>query len=384
MIATDLATSLIDKHVPVHGSVLDPFCGTGRTLFAGGDKVALGVGLDINPLAVLITRAKLASRRSPNLVRLFDSSARVRPATDCSDSFAFASSVRWFPRRAERELAALVEFLNRRQLRGSELVLTAVLLSATIRDVSYARSTGWKLHRMAPLARQHFFVSPIQRFRERLKAVIFSESAKSEKLDVRSYVGDAKNLQAELRSHKINQLFDAVITSPPYGDSATTVQYGGLTRLVWPILQHLDGLHLTQFSGNDVDSHCLGSVETDTPTTVSRKYWKGGRDNPQRSKVRAFLGDLELCLEQIAGCVKVGGKIILVVGRRRKGGYRQNLDLFCIDCLRDHGIKLRSKIERRITGKLLPAVVRPYAASDTRSTRSAPTMRSETVLVFQR
>jgi methylase of polypeptide subunit release factors len=59
MVADELARALVQKHVPANGRVLDPFCGSGR-LLAAAEHATLRVGIDANPLAWLLTRAKLA------------------------------------------------------------------------------------------------------------------------------------------------------------------------------------------------------------------------------------------------------------------------------------------------------------------------------------
>jgi hypothetical protein len=105
--------------------------------------------------------------------------------------------------------------------------------------------------------------------------------------------------------------------------------------------------------------------------------------NPRRQAVASFLRDVETCLEEVTRCVKRGGKIILVVANRRVGSHRQNLDLFCADTLRNCGMNLVKREERRIVNKLLPSVIRVNGASRKAAKQFAPTMRTETVLVFQ-
>lgn len=167
------------------------------------------------------------------------------------------------------------------------------------------------------------------------------EAVASQGLALRSFVGDSRKLRSELRQRRIDPRFDAVITSPPYGDSQTTVQYGGITRLVWPILEQLTGLtSLTGIDGNEVDAKCLGRISPLAKVVAYEKYWKGGATNQRRHAVASFLFDVETCLEELTHCVKRRGKIVLVVANRRVGSHRQHLDLFCADTLRNCGMKL--------------------------------------------
>src|SRR5580692_1826058 len=59
MVGDELAFSLARQYVPPQASVLDPFCGSGKLLIAAEDA-AIRVGIDTNPLAWLLTKAKLA------------------------------------------------------------------------------------------------------------------------------------------------------------------------------------------------------------------------------------------------------------------------------------------------------------------------------------
>ena len=53
-----LARRLIDKHVPEGGTVFDPFCGGGSVLVEAVGSERGVIGRDVNPLAVLISKAK--------------------------------------------------------------------------------------------------------------------------------------------------------------------------------------------------------------------------------------------------------------------------------------------------------------------------------------
>jgi site-specific DNA-methyltransferase (cytosine-N4-specific) len=384
MIPEGLARRLVLEHVPYNGRLLDPFCGTGRTLTVGAGQIAEGVGFDINPLAILITRAKRGNPHSSQLRKLLAATDDISLRRLRKRELKLSSVVRWFPLRAEAELCSLLDCINKAKLTGRDLELAAVILSATIRDVSYARMSGWKLHRISASARRHFFVSPVQRFRERMQALTLGEAESNPRLALRSFVGDSRNLRSELRERRIDPRFDAVITSPPYGDSRTTVQYGGITRLVWPILERLDGLDsLTGVAGNGVDAQCLGRNSPLAENWADKRYWKGGSTNPRRRAVGSFLLDMEACLEELSHCVKRRGKIVLVVANRRVGSHRQNLDAFCADTLTNCGMTLLKKEHRRILNKLLPSIIRVNGASRKGAKQFALTMRTETVLVFQ-
>src|SRR5437763_16479253 len=51
---------IIEKWVPARATVLDPFCGSGTTLLEASLLGRAAIGVDLNPRAVALTRAKLA------------------------------------------------------------------------------------------------------------------------------------------------------------------------------------------------------------------------------------------------------------------------------------------------------------------------------------
>jgi len=57
MVGDELAFSLVRQYVPPQATILDPFCGSGKFLAAAEDA-AIRVGIDANPLAWLLTKAK--------------------------------------------------------------------------------------------------------------------------------------------------------------------------------------------------------------------------------------------------------------------------------------------------------------------------------------
>jgi site-specific DNA-methyltransferase (cytosine-N4-specific) len=168
MVADELAFSLVRDHVPPQASVLDPFCGSGRLLVAA-EGAALRVGIDTNPLAWLLTKAKLAPARHTILgpvVAQLKHKRRTAPAGPAC--FLPDRKVDWFTSEVLFELRRIVGWINSLELEQPERLLVAASLSATIREVSFARQNGWKLHRLDPDARSAFEADPWTRLERRL------------------------------------------------------------------------------------------------------------------------------------------------------------------------------------------------------------------------
>ena len=120
--------------------------------------------------------------------------------------------------------------------------------------------------------------------------------------------------------------YDVVMTSPPYGDSRTTVQYGGISSLCLGIIRQIPQLRLEPMTTADIDSRGLGGAQLERPTesevVASIEYWKGSKDSPHAPRVRSYLLDVEAAFAECARLTRPGGVGVWVVGRRMVGGRR--------------------------------------------------------------
>lgn len=97
--------------------VLDPFCGSGTTLVEAVTRGNSAIGLDSNPIAILISRFKVLPadaefmRDAANVLeRLRSESPRFRKSR--AKLHSFAGQDHWFPDAVQRELAAVLRWLQ--------------------------------------------------------------------------------------------------------------------------------------------------------------------------------------------------------------------------------------------------------------------------------
>jgi tRNA G10 N-methylase Trm11 len=395
MIADPLATDLSCRFVKSGDRVLDPFCGTSRTLLAAAERGAFCFGIDVNPLAVLLSRAKASCPNVSVLSQLLSGLRQKRGAEDIYSTFNLEHGrrVEWFSLETKAEISSLIRLINDAQLQYSELQLVAAILSATVREVSYCKKNQWKLHRIPSSARSNFSKSPRTVFERRLFTV-HKELSNLGSLSgrVRVIRGDARNLSTILKTSGEDNLFDLVLTSPPYGDSQTTVQYGGMSSICLGVLKHLRGLDTEIMSGKEIDSRCLGGKlagatnNSGDERLLTPIYWHGGRENPARQRVLGFLSDIELSCQEIAKVLRQGGYAVFVIARRLAGGWRLYLDQFLIDSLARYNLIINEAYSRQIERKMTPVVINRKARGADKHRRSSRvrTMREEHILVFQK
>ncbi len=362
---------------------------------AAATRGANCVGIDVNPLALLIVNAKASNvnlTRINKLLGKFDKNSNNVNTSGCFD-LEPNRKVSWFSDKIKKELTSLIIFLNKEKLDGSELLLVAAILSATVREVSYCRKNQWKLHRMNLEQRHKYYRSPWLIFKHRLESA-YKELKNTPVLNGRCYsiLGDAKNLSDLLRKHHEYEPFDIVITSPPYGDSQTTVQYGAMSGLSLGVIRHLKNLPMITMIGHEIDKACLGESasdkfpEQDQNNFNLKNYWQGGIKNPAYGRVLQFLKDVEMCCKEISEIMKDRGRVIYVVARRSAGGWRVYLDNFLIDIMNKNSFSLEHYDERLIDNKLTPFLINKSGkkARMTSNKDYIHTMRNEYILVFKR
>ncbi|MBI1187355.1 MAG: RNA methylase [Alphaproteobacteria bacterium] len=224
--------------------VLDPFCGSGTTLVECAHLGALGVGTDLNPLAVFVANAKLrclsipASTLLGDLARLEKQFKRIAATRLASARTARDHYLRaWF----EDEQLVRIENVRKAVLSAcphrAEVFLA--LASNLLRDYSEQDPNDLRIRRRSsPLPDTPFqeaLLAACKKFIDRLEATQRVLGLRN--VTGQALLGDVRDLGGEL----VDGPFDAAITSPPY---ATALPYIDTQRLslVWLGLCEPEGI----------------------------------------------------------------------------------------------------------------------------------------------
>ena len=283
----EMVSDLIKKVLSIKPikAVLDPFVGSGTTAL---ESKYLGLdfwGSDLNPLAVLLSKTKTltidnTAYTKKRLIEFISqvkeeySDVRVMPV------YTFDSIGYWFKEDNIRELNFLKfkigQFINRANKINREMYALILLtaFSSTIRRVSLTRNGEFKLYRMSPSEIERFSVSAIDEFGEAVANLLDMLVAANDsyKKETRSTIclQNAKSLD-----YLGSQSIDLVITSPPYGDSKTTVAYGEFSKLS---LQWTEDL-LKKYVGIEVadcncDEQLLGGRKSEWSLQNEEDFYK--------------------------------------------------------------------------------------------------------------
>lgn len=360
------------------GKMLDPYCGSGSSFVVGLDRGLKEMeGFDINPLAVLISSAKFTKINPTEL------KAKSKLIKDKLFEYSFNNEIDvtveipnvtnidfWFPKRSVNELAIIKSLINNISNTNIHNFML-VPYSETVRECSFTRNSEFKLFRMKDEDMKKFDPNCVDVFINKLdKAIYVYEHYYFPLLD-----GAKLHFDYTKFPEKKNY-YDIVLTSPPYGDSRTTVAYGQFSALT------NEWLGITY--ARQIDNMLMGGK------TAKEKYNKGLMTHyinqiekvslKRALEVSSFYNDLEKSIEDVAKSVKQGGKIVYVVGNRMVKDVLLPTDQFIAEKFEANGFRHLLTYERLLANKAMPALNSPSNQSGVKRS----TMTKEYIIVCEK
>ncbi len=282
----------------------------------------------------------------------------------------------WFSEEVIRTLAFLRAWIDEVEEETVRNFLW-VAFSETVRECSYTRNGEFKLHRMPAEKLAHFQPDVFGIFRKKLSRnqhglAIFMEKRQN----VEASVSSANTVHGEFPMPRPLGGYDIVVTSPPYGDSHTTVAYGQFSRLAsewigFPNARKVDRLAM--------GGHRTESKLADSPVTEAIEEIRSV-DEKRANQVAAFYTDLGSSIHFVAKMLSSRATVCYVVGNRSVKGVMLPTDAFVISEFGQHGFSHRKTIVRNIPNKRMPTKNSPSNVAG----KTAATMHEENIVVCQR
>ena len=381
MMIPQVARKLLERYGVSGGWLLDPYCGTGTSLVEASMLGMNAVGCDINPLVRLIASAKTNPPPphilDEHLADLQDTLMRMRfngNGARAVDIPPILNMDYWFSSNVVQCLAALREQILSAKDEAIRKFLW-VAFSETARECSFTKNGEFKLVRMPAQKLESYnpdvfgiFLGKLERNRNGLAAYL------EQREDVEVLITDANTANGE--SPQMAKPFDLVITSPPYGDSSTTVAYGQFSRLSaeWIGLPNPRKVDRISMGG----SRKYGYLP-DSPVTPAINEIRS-IDRKRATQVEAFYIDLYNSIRTVAASTSEQATVCYVVGNRRVKGVTLPTDEFVRVAFSDFGFSHKETIVRNIPNKRMPLANSPSNIAG----KTATTMREECIVVCQR
>ena len=262
-----------------------------------------------------------------------------------------------------------------------------VAFSESIRLVSNRRNGEFKMFRMPPVKVAKFvpdvikeFSTILQRNIEKMNAFVEACSDTGTNSKVTIFQNNATLLQ-----DVPNESIDLVVTSPPYGDSRTTVAYGEYSRLS---LQWLGIDNLSEKEIMGIDKSLMGGAkfrngfEYTIPSQSLREslFRIKDKDLERAGDVYSFYNDLKNSIKAVSKKTKIGGYHFWVVGNRTVKGELLKTDVIITEIADSYGLEHVYTIDRNIINKVMPSLNSPTNESGVK----AETMTNEHIVVLRK
>jgi DNA modification methylase len=347
--------------------ILDPFCGSGVSAVEALINNRNYVGYDINPLAVLIAKVRTTPISTEKAFKLLE--LILKQDVKDYEIPKFPNIEYWFDEDVIEELAklrAIIFSIEDIKLQNP----FKVAFSETIRLVSRADHSEFKLVRAKKAKKKDVkFVFETIAKRNIINLSVLSKLALKARVNVRQF-NVLDNLPIE------DESVDLVITSPPYGDSKTTVAYEQFSKLSVKWLGLDDSFKNYQLGAKEKNyEYALPSDE------LSECLEEIKRSDEKRAKdVYSFYADLYRAIENISKKVKSGKYAVIVVGNRKVKGVELPTDKICASFFSQFGFVHIITLVREISNKRMPSENSP---SNIKGDKSR-TMNYEYIVILQK
>lgn len=380
--------------------IFDPFMGSGTTLVEGRLHGLDVTGTDLNPLSRLMSRVK-TNPIEPKLLEqqivilksnLNEDINKYKKNELSLSKPTFKNIDYWFKPYVIDYLQIIKNNIKRTDNEDLKLFLW-VVFSETVRYVSNTRNNEFKLYRMAEEDLLNWEPDVIEVF---FKLLSRNEERNLEFYNYDNQINNLINPQVNILNHNSmdlssikNNTFDLLVTSPPYGDSKTTVAYGQFSRLSlqWLDFSDINEDEKLETSVNKIDSLLLGGkvsnelnnyLKSNTLYEIIQQI--SAIDEKRADEVLQFYIDLDSSLKEIARVMKPNSYQCWVVGNRTVRKVNIPTDQIIIELFKKYNIKHIVTFQRNIPNKKMPKVNSPSNKVGEKVT----TMNGEIIIIFKK
>ena len=361
------ATFLDSIDLPKSATILDPFCGSGTVLLEASLRGYHSIGIDINPLAQLISRTKVTPICPEKLQESFDQvfvsakRSRLKPRVQPILDF-------WLSKPARAALYRLAKKIDRI---GDDKCreFFVVTLTSIVRKVSLADPAVPPLVRMqsgrAAIAGDRYAIA-LNRTRNLTTSFVydtFREAATanirrmSELYAVSSDLGQAIVTQPGTHASESglpSESVDAIITSPPYCGAQKYVRSTKLEMIIAGTrsedLPRLDRITLgtEAVSSVGINMEELNTGDSCTDETIGQIFAR----NPIRARMASnYAKYLYKFISECNRLVKPGGHVVVALGRSTIAGIAFQPDLIATKAGSELGLEHIATLVDRIPSR---------------------------------
>lgn len=350
----------ITKYLRERSTVLDPFCGSGTTLVEASVLGHDAVGMDIDPIAQLVSRAK-TTPISPIDLSSCQTQIHANIGRDSGERFipTIPTLAHWFNSEAVRQLSAIRACIDRFVSNQELFNFLCVVFLSVIRRASNADNQTQKTyvshtHEKTPEQAIPLFLETLADYAARLRKYSFMVGF--ERRAIVAQAGDASNIESLWQELGLRAP-DLVVTSPPYVKSVDYV-YNQMAEYFWT--GDLFGLE-TQLKQNCFKEHYIG---TDKVPPIGDHVKPLGdlevdelvRHIARRSKknaniVHRYFSSMLKHLNQMTNVMMPGTHYVMIVGDSIVSGQEVRTHWLVKRCAERFGFKMKTHFAYEIRNR---------------------------------
>ncbi len=348
-----LAHRLIEEHTKEGDLIVDPFGGCGTTLVESKVMGRPSIAVDINPVAVLITTAKITPIDPAKIEKEFSDLQKKLENYNENTKVNLPKHERidyWFKPEEKRKLAFIFTEISK-------------IKDQTIKDFFFCGFSNilkncsiWMQKSNKPTRDFEKKPSePIKTFSRQIKSMLCGNVQLYKSLSEKDYLNvlsevfctDARTIPAK------NNSVSLIVTSPPY---VTSYEYADLHQLTALWLEYAKDLSdfRKRFIGTSYNNKKDLMLNSPIAENIRKELLK--KDKKTAEEVSTYFSEMNQVFIEMKRMLKKGGKTCIVIGNTSlKGVEILNAEVF-VEQLQNLGLKIADIIKREIPSKNLPSV----------------------------
>ena len=383
MFIPQVGRRLIETYSKKGDTICDIFCGSGTALVESKRLGRNAYGIDLNPLATFLAGVKTTpidpKKLNKEYLRVLSRAEKIKKGEIVKPDFKNIDF--WFKEKVIIGLAKLKKAIGEVKDKSIRRFLMAAF-SETVRYSSNTKTGEFKLVRIKREKIEKHDPDVLGLFQKRAGKSIAGMSSFYEDADegvwTRVIYGDSSK-ENGIKSGSV----DCIVTSPPYGDSQTTVAYGQFSRLS----AQWTGLFENPNDASGIDNQLLGGrAARGLSSDLDSKYLKESmekiarRDSSRAKEVLSFYIGLNDCLKQARRILKSKKYFCLIVGNRLVKQVRIPTDFIIAELAEKIGFSCEDIFVRNIPGKRMPSKNSPTNVAGALE----ETMNKESIVILRK
>lgn len=349
----NIVQKLIENYTEKDEIVADLFAGCGTTLVEAKVHGRKSIGIDINPVATLITRVKITPLEPIalniifiDLVEKFDSFQ----AQNFSNLKVNERIDYWFVPENKKKVAflfSIIEEIEHQQQKEFFLVSLSHILK---------NCSKWLQSSTKPqIDKSKKIIDPFTAFIAHSKKMLRKNAEFYLKLSTDNFLNFECNILLEdARSTTIkDDTISAIITSPPY---VTSYEYADIHQLTGFWFNYINDLKnfrkdfIGTFYSENTDLNCLSPIAANIIDILKSK------DKRTANEVANYFKDMHLVAKEMYRILENGGHACIVIGNTNYREVQLKSSEVFAELLQMEGFKILEVIKRSIPNKLIPTI----------------------------